>query len=575
MKLNLLDIKIKHRLLIVFMLISAIVIGTSTYMLIQFNHISEDNSYLFEKNMKAVDYLLQADRDAYQSRLAMHHAIAGKSVKTVAEKEADIKDNLEQTLTRYSKFADIYNVQKSPVFHTHDSVFQVEYAYFKRATDSALNYCKNGQYARAETIYNNTYAQSFDNMRDAIDKSTEILTKSAEQEHADVQKINAQVFLVLIISSIIFLLIVIFSGFFVTQSIISPLQNIVNYSERLAKGDLSIKVAIKGKDEITTVLKAYQDMILKLREVITTIRNNATELENANIGISSTAETTASGANEQASIVEEIASSIEEMTGSITQNSDNSTVTNKIAKQAAVSIKDGKVKLDKLVHDMKEVEERASIITKIAEKTDLLAINAAVEAARAGESGKGFAVVATEVRNLAVTSQSAAATIGELIKTNTLNIIEFNNQIEQIVTDVQKTSELVQEIEMTSNEQSTSANQINTAIQQLNETTQSNAATAEELSASSSQIQSQSIALTDSVSFFILDKNEVDSKINEMENQISNLMTTLSTIKQSESTATDKTPKKTKTIKTKSSNETDKNGIEIDLENDNKDFEEF
>lgn len=580
---KLMNIKIKHRLIYTFTLISLIVIGSSSYILIQFDRISTTNSNLFNKNMKAVDYLLQADRDAYQSRLAIAHSIKSQSISYSKDQLADITENLDQIGQRYEKYATAYDIKNQDIFSTHDSIFNLHYSELRHHTDTLTRYISKGDFSVADKTYNTAYTEHFDQMREAINSSTEILLASADKEHKGVLAIARQVFIVLLITSLVFLSIVITSAILVISSITAPLRDLVAYSTKLAKGNLNIEFEVKGKDEITVVLRAYKDMIQKLKEVIGSIRTNAFELRNANAVISSTAESTAIGASEQAAAVEEIASSIEEMVSSINQNSDNSTVTNKIANQAADAIKTGQATLTHLVRDMKEVEEKASIINEIAEKTDLLAINAAVEAARAGETGKGFAVVASEVRNLAVTSQKAASVIGELIKSNTQNIVTFNDQIEKIVVDVQKTAELVQEISMSSNEQSTGANQINAAIQQFNSTTQENSANAESLSASSAQLQGQAESLTESVNFFVLSEKDVKNKIDDMESQIKNLMHTLSEMKREDvhednqlehKKSTEKKQVK-RTDKTTIPTKTEKKGAEIKLHDKNDEFDEY
>ncbi|QNU66136.1 hypothetical protein EHE19_014805 [Ruminiclostridium herbifermentans] len=77
-----------------------------------------------------------------------------------------------------------------------------------------------------------------------------------------------------------------------------------------------------------------------------------------------------------------------------------------------------------------EVGEIVQAVVRIADQTNLLALNAAIEAARAGEHGKGFAVVADEVRNLAETSEKSARDIRELVN-------EIQSNVKIVVTDIE------------------------------------------------------------------------------------------------------------------------------------------
>ena len=88
----------------------------------------------------------------------------------------------------------------------------------------------------------------------------------------------------------------------------------------------------------------------------------------------------------------------------------------------------------KLVRELEkqsnEIGEIVQAVVRIADQTNLLALNAAIEAARAGEHGKGFAVVADEVRNLAETSEKSARNIRELVN-------EIQSNVKVVVTDIE------------------------------------------------------------------------------------------------------------------------------------------
>jgi methyl-accepting chemotaxis protein len=461
-----------------------------------------------------------------------------------AEKEAEYAAKWSDWHQRLAEqLADVERIATSEADHDTVRVMRQDAALYDEALQKVLGA------VRAKTLTtpqdaNNSFAAHKDTIRQLEETANEFATRHSsamqglDRAVADSTSRNGWLMITVIALGIAASILI---GFFITRSIIGPIQQVVEVAEQVAEGDLKVTIEAETKDEAGLMLaslarmvatldraastasaiaagdlkvnitpqserdtlgNALGTMVTRLTQVIGEVWTGANALSSASAQLSATAQTLSQGTSEQAASVEETTSSLEEMSASVSQNADNSRATESTALKGAEDANESAKAVGETLQAMTAITEKISIIEEIAYQTNLLALNAAIEAARAGEHGKGFAVVATEVRKLAERSQTAAKEIGDLA-TSSVKVAERSGQLlKDLVPGIRKTAELVQEVAAASREQSAGVAQINDAMTKVDQVTQRNASASEELASTAEEMAAQAEALQELVAFF-------------------------------------------------------------------------
>ncbi|MBL4938367.1 methyl-accepting chemotaxis protein [Clostridium sp. YIM B02515] len=311
------------------------------------------------------------------------------------------------------------------------------------------------EYVTDITIDNNQYKAKFIPISDGSGKKVGMWFTGVDQ--SSTKKVIFKVNIIIGATTIVFILIgTLFIQLFINK-LINSIREVSDSVKLLGEGNLNIECSVKTNDEIRDIADSVNLTIKNIRSLLINITNMIETLNVTSNSISSTSEQLGLASDEISSSVSNVSLGAEEQTKEIKECENiiniliekisemkkqvKNTVTNtdlmkKSNESGLRSLEDLRAKInnnvehtmmvaegiDKLFHSSNSIKDITNTIKSIADKTNLLALNASIEAARAGESGLGFTVVADEVRKLAEQSKTATETINVLVE-QTIDII--------------------------------------------------------------------------------------------------------------------------------------------------------
>ncbi|WP_099070671.1 HAMP domain-containing methyl-accepting chemotaxis protein [Nostoc linckia] len=311
-------------------------------------------------------------------------------------------------------------------------------------------------------------------------------------------------------------------GFVIARQIASQIFDVIRVAEQISLGNLTTQIAANSnsKDEMNTLLTAFQTMTKNLNTLIRQVQHSGIQVT------TSATQIAASGKQLEATLIEQVASTNEvtaatkeisatsrELVSAMEQVANISHITTTAAndsqkdllrmettmRQLSEATNDIAARLGVISEKANNINNIVVTITKVADQTNLLSLNAAIEAEKAGEYGLGFAVVAREIRRLADQTAVATLDIEQMVKqmqssvsTGVMEMDKFATEVELTIKDVaiisRQVGQIIQQVQ-----------DLNPRFEFVNQGMETQSVGAQQISDAMVQLSNTSVQSTDSL----------------------------------------------------------------------------
>ncbi|MER9670390.1 methyl-accepting chemotaxis protein [Mesorhizobium sp. M0185] len=335
-------------------------------------------------------------------------------------------------------------------------------------------------------------------------------------------------------------------GYLLFRAVSVPLGRLLDLVRVMRLGDFSGRLDLKRKDEFDTLAEGFNTMADDLTTLIGQVQKSSIQVNTSITEVAATSKEQQATANEIAATTTEIRATAKEISATSNELVRTMSEVSAVAEQTATLATGGQAGLARMEATMQHVMEAATAInsklailsekagninqvvttiTKVADQTNLLSLNAAIEAEKAGQYGRGFAVVATEIRRLADQTAVSTYDIEQMVKeiqsavaAGVMGMDKFSEEVRRGMQDVQQVGgqlyEIIQQVQglvprfEVANEgmqaQATGAAQISETLIQLSEAAQQTVESLQQSTLAIDELNQVSGGLRSSISRFKL-----------------------------------------------------------------------
>ncbi|MDY6936966.1 MAG: methyl-accepting chemotaxis protein [Cyanobacteriota bacterium] len=323
--------------------------------------------------------------------------------------------------------------------------------------------------------------------------------------------------------------------------------NLLLEIEGAQRGDLTVNAPVT-EGSVGSIADAFNTTIRRLRDLVLQVQTAANQVNDLAARSAPSMQQVSETAKTQATETEYTLQTVAQIGDAIRSVDESTQQAAEIAQQGAKAAQEGEevmdmtvtsidkiryavdetaTKVNRLTESFQQILQILTLISNIAERTNLLAYNASIEASRAGENGQGFRVVAEEVRRLAGRATEATRSIEQIVDAIQQETVEVQQAMEtgkaevaegtDLVNQTKKTLKRLAEITQTidrylqsiaqnTTTQAQASEQVNHMVEQVSATTQSTSTEAEEVASSLQELATVATTLQDSVSQFRLER---------------------------------------------------------------------